>query len=501
MDGNIDITAKAHTKSAERDFDKLSLKLRLLRAAVSMAIPVARVAEAFRKFAGVIRSVGSAIGTILKRTALGALLLFALTIRQVITSIRESMNELIGMRGGKMAEDVEIIKSKFTELKAAVANAFLPLVEFAIPYIKMALDWLIQLFNKVAMITAAFLGQKQVLQVVAGSAAKLAKNAKEVEKAAKGALAAFDQIDVLQTDKGAEEISPATFATEMVPITDDILAKVQKIKDLIAAWWADPLGKIQETWGKIKDWFNANVINPIKEKWRAVWDLTKTPEFQQGALTGIQAVFGILPNWILTNVIMPIVNFFRDHWEQIKAGANVALLGIMASWTTLKTWFLESVITPIRIGFTTGLDIIGQKFREVFTGIQNFVWTTINNIIGFINNLVQAILEGMAVVSGLAAPAAPNIGGASGSVQIPHLATGAVIPPNSKFLAMLGDQRSGTNIEAPESLIRQIIREELGAGRNETIENIIKLDGEVLYKGFKKVERRHGGSLITGGMV
>ena len=46
--------------------------------------------------------------------------------------------------------------------------------------------------------------------------------------------------------------------------------------------------------------------------------------------------------------------------------------------------------------------------------------------------------------------------------QIPKLATGAVIPPNREFAAILGDQRHGTNIEAPEGLIRQIVREELG---------------------------------------
>ena len=43
-----------------------------------------------------------------------------------------------------------------------------------------------------------------------------------------------------------------------------------------------------------------------------------------------------------------------------------------------------------------------------------------------------------------------------------YLATGAVIPPNREFAAILGDQRHGTNIEAPEGLIRQIVREELG---------------------------------------
>src|SRR3990172_2847645 len=82
-------------------------------------------------------------------------------------------------------------------MKASIAAAFLPLVEIAIPYIQMALDWLIKFFNQVAMITAAFAGQKTVMQVVAGSAAKLAKNTEKAKKAAEGALAAFDQINVL----------------------------------------------------------------------------------------------------------------------------------------------------------------------------------------------------------------------------------------------------------------------------------------------------------------
>lgn len=46
--------------------------------------------------------------------------------------------------------------------------------------------------------------------------------------------------------------------------------------------------------------------------------------------------------------------------------------------------------------------------------------------------------------------------------NIPYLASGAVIPPRSEFLAVLGDQKSGNNIEAPESLLRKIVREESG---------------------------------------
>ena len=48
---------------------------------------------------------------------------------------------------------------------------------------------------------------------------------------------------------------------------------------------------------------------------------------------------------------------------------------------------------------------------------------------------------------------------------IPMLASGAVIPPRSEFLAVLGDQKNGRNLEAPEDLLRQIVREEAGGNQ------------------------------------
>ena len=53
-------------------------------------------------------------------------------------------------------------------------------------------------------------------------------------------------------------------------------------------------------------------------------------------------------------------------------------------------------------------------------------------------------------------------------ISLPRLASGAVIPPNNEFMAVLGDQSSGNNLEAPESLIRKIVREEAG-GNTQTV--------------------------------
>lgn len=75
------------------------------------------------------------------------------------------------------------------------------------------------------------------------------------------------------------------------------------------------------------------------------------------------------------------------------------------------------------------------------------------------------------------------------SIPIPKLATGAVIPPNREFMAVLGDQKRGNNIEAPEALIRKIVKEESGGTM---IFNLTSnLDGEVVYRNMVKYDRKH----------
>ena len=70
--------------------------------------------------------------------------------------------------------------------------------------------------------------------------------------------------------------------------------------------------------------------------------------------------------------------------------------------------------------------------------------------------------------------------------QIPKLATGAVIPPNKEFLAMLGDQKSGTNIEAPLDTITQAFRDVMSSysgGQQGDI--VIQIDGREVFRAVR----------------
>ena len=67
------------------------------------------------------------------------------------------------------------------------------------------------------------------------------------------------------------------------------------------------------------------------------------------------------------------------------------------------------------------------------------------------------------------------------TARMPMLATGAVIPPNAPFAAILGDQRHGMNVEAPENLLRKIIREELGGEKGGSYQFIAQLNRRTIF--------------------
>lgn len=90
------------------------------------------------------------------------------------------------------------------------------------------------------------------------------------------------------------------------------------------------------------------------------------------------------------------------------------------------------------------------------------------------------------------------------SLDVPKLATGAVIPPNQEFLAVLGDQRKGKNIETPEGLLREIVRDELSSLEIPAPSVTLNATGSVaelvriLFPLLEKERDRKGSNLLKG---
>lgn len=90
--------------------------------------------------------------------------------------------------------------------------------------------------------------------------------------------------------------------------------------------------------------------------------------------------------------------------------------------------------------------------------------------------------------------------------KIPKLADGAVIAPNKPFLAMLGDQKNGTNIETPLSTMKQAFSETLKeSGETSNVGTLyatMQLDGvtfaRLMTPYMYKESSRRGISLMEG---
>lgn len=138
----------------------------------------------------------------------------------------------------------------------------------------------------------------------------------------------------------------------------------------------------------------------------------------------------------------------------------------------------------IKDGFAAmGKDLVNafkSRINQMITYINAIIFsveTGLNHMIAAINKLSFEVPEWVPVIGG------KNMGFNIQKVafpRIPMLATGAVIPPNAPFMAMLGDQKHGNNIEAPEALIRKVVREESGNGGSRTIHNVVQINRRTL---------------------
>lgn len=153
---------------------------------------------------------------------------------------------------------------------------------------------------------------------------------------------------------------------------------------------------------------------------------------------GVSLAAAIAPNWNF------IIGKIKYVWQKIKEFWNsyIAPVFTAAWWQNLGKNIMNGLIYGIERG--------------------------INWVLGGVSDMVNGITGILNKIPGV------DIGRVNlGNVHIPRLAQGAVIPANREFLAVLGDQKRGTNIEAPADLIRQIVREEVknsgGVGNHITI--------------------------------
>lgn len=289
---------------------------------------------------------------------------------------------------------------------------------------------------------------------------------------------------------------------------------------------------------------------------------TVLPAIMSGLSALITAIVGAIGLWpavllaVLAVLAAAIIAYLVTHWEEIKqkfsetcemltekmrsAGENlkaiwnafwltIKLIGmqiwenITTAWSNFLQWLhrlLNSAGAALQSAWSSAWTALGNTVKKIWDGIVGTIKTAVNSVISLVNGMISAVVGGVnaviGVLNGFSFDVPEFAQGALGTAkigfnidpitapQIPYLAQGAVIPANHEFLAVLGDQTNGTNVEAPLETIQEALAEVLAAQGGQEI--TIRFAGDLaqlvrlLIPYIDKENNRRGARLVSGGV-
>lgn len=317
----------------------------------------------------------------------------------------------------------------------------------------------------------------------------------------------------------------------LIKIIGDVADTLSGIIDFLVGVFT---GDWELAWQGIKE-IADGAWNFIKDVVSGAWEIIKT--VTKGALNIIKTVIGTAWNAIKTatsTVWNAIKKTLSGLWSALKTTAKTVFDAIKTKVTgiwdkikdkTSRTWesvttFVSNKVEAIKTAITDKFNAARDAVKSAFEGIVDFIKRPINQAISIVNNAVGMINNAIGGIESAFSFGPWEVPTPFGTKRIgfhatfprvgtiPYLASGAVIPPRSEFLAVLGDQKKGNNLEAPESLLRQIVREESvkGQGNGNTYNVTVNASGrkllDIIIDEAELRRRRNGGQnpFLLGGV-
>ena len=238
--------------------------------------------------------------------------------------------------------------------------------------------------------------------------------------------------------------------------------------DAIKSWWSGTaVPFFQMVWNYIVQ-FISNIAAGIKEKVMLIVNVIAS--VIRGSISTISAVFNGIKNTI-SSILNAIKTTIISIVQSIVTGSTAPLQNMKTAWV--------NVFNTIKSSIVNIMSSMWNGIRNVINSILSGIQSMANNVINGINTVIRAMNAIPKINLSI-----PTVG----QISIPHLAKGAVIPPNKEFLAVLGDQSSGTNIEAPLDTIKQALAEVMATsgGVQDTGDIVINIDGNEIFRVVRK---------------
>lgn len=290
------------------------------------------------------------------------------------------------------------------------------------------------------------------------------------------------------------------------PILDGLALSFQNVRDLLSDVYYNLVKPVLEEIMNQLDWLWSEHLKPL-------WD--NLMEFFGAFAEMVLAIWNeyIYP-WIqqMVDVFAPIIAEAIKYVVDCFATAFATISDIVSAVIRVFKGLCEFVTGVLTGDWEKAWNGIKDIFGGVWDGIVGVLKGAVNTVIDMINAVLRAVALGVNAIidkiNALSFTVPDWVQGIGGETigfnfakfdppQIPKLAKGAVLPANNPFLAVVGDQRRGTNVEAPlETIIQAVIAalSQLGGTQeftaNQPIE--VKLDGQVLYRAMAKIEANRG---------
>lgn len=197
--------------------------------------------------------------------------------------------------------------------------------------------------------------------------------------------------------------------------------------------------------------------------------------------------------------ISGIIQIAKNYVTNLFAILKDAVSGSVDAF--VRVW--QGIIEFISGTFSQDWEMAWTGIKDIFAGVLNGIITLFENATNLCRNNINSILDLMQELTSFKLP--DWLGGFEfkginiprlDKIKLPRLATGAVIPPNREFLAVLGDQKQGTNIEAPAAAIEAAVARgmaQYGGGNQTAILKIGEQElGRIIFKLNKDQTQRVG---------
>ena len=422
-----------------------------------------------------------------------------------------------------------VLRFNLGKLRAALERAFAPVAAHIVPAVNSAVRAVTDMVRDAGWVVAALFGQvrtesAKTTKTVSGSVKRALADFDRLDRLSLGGGSSTVTVEV---PKQLQEI-PQKFKD----MADRIRAFLKPLQEIDFSSACAALGRLKEAIAPFTrglcsglEWLWYHLLTPM-----AAWSMEQAlPAFLDTLSAGLQVLQGVIAaakpllSWLWESLLKPLGQWagqtllsalhalsgclqtlsgwlgnlrpLTESFAQKLTGLKQALADMAGGMNIFNNQYgnmgvglgaLVQLAQQLGLNFDTvgrAVEQVGSKIKSVLQTLSPLFRSVANTAIGLVNLALSGVESGVnAMVRSLNSLSfdipkwVPGVGGKRFGLNlntvdlpsIPYLAQGAVLPANKPFLAVVGDQRNGTNVEAPLATIQQAVAEVMGQGSADT---------------------------------